>query len=287
MADRGDRLRELQASLLAGHNVLPALQSLNTLLEVAHSRSDVLEVASVVTPQLLFRCLNAAHGDDDLIGPCCAVMDKIFSSMSPVEVANYCQYVELGLQHASPEVRKVSLQALKRNSHSDAVRAVVLAPTMLHLVTQVVGDDSLECARLATDVFLAVVAAPQQLDVKLKEAFLIDLAGLMAESDTVRYRVYDLIVTLALRDDEAFTFVQSTHLLHKLVGELELDDILVKLNCIELLMSLLDSLSGFAFLKATNVLGKLHSLLLSVQQDPLGSLIVPGIIIHVHRVTLH
>ena len=196
--------------------------------------------------------------------------------MLPVEVANYRQYIEIGLQHASLEVRKVSLTLLKRNSLSDEVRAMVLAPTMFHLVTQVVGDDSLECARLAMNVFLEVVSSPHLLDATLREAFLIDVVGLMTKSDTVRYRVYELLVSMALRDGDAFLFVKSTGLLQKLVAELDLDDILVKLNCIEVLISLLSVPAGLAFLEGYNVLGKLHSLLLSAQQEPLGSLIIPG-----------
>ena len=71
MADRTSQLYEIKASLLAGDGVVSALQNLNILLEANPSRESVLEIASLVLPQVLFGCLS--REDVDLIGPCCAV----------------------------------------------------------------------------------------------------------------------------------------------------------------------------------------------------------------------
>lgn len=273
MADRGN-LVVMRRALETGQNVVPALQNLNTLLEATSSRTEVLEIASFVSLQLLFSCLNTA--DEKQIQPCCAVLDKIFSNMSPLEIHEYSQYIELGLQHYSAEVKKLSLWILEKNSALESVQAVILAPTMFHLVTQCVGEPNLECAKLAMAILLEVAKNPKMMDVKLKQALLIDLEGLMGKNDTVRYRVYEIAVKMTHLGGEAFAFIHTTGLLQKLISELELSDVLVKMNCLELLVNLLESDEGAQFLEASQVLAKLHSLLLSAQQDPFGSIIVPG-----------
>ena len=149
--------------------------------------------------------------------------------------------------------------------------------TMLHLITQVLGDSSLECATLAAEIFLQVVRNPQELDVKRRQAFLVDLEGLLSMSDIVRYRVYELAVKMALGSGDTFEFVQSSGLLQRLVKELDLDDVLVKMNCIELLATLMESSEGVQFLESEQVIRRLHAQLLSAQQDPFGSLIIPGV----------
>ena len=106
---------------------------------------------------------------------------------------------------------------------------------------------------------------------------MIDLDALTKKSDIVRYRVYDLAVEVTLQGgQQSFEFISSTGFLDRLVGELAGDDVLTKLNCIELLIQLLDSKEGAAFLESNEILSKLHSLLMSAEQDPFGDVIVPG-----------
>ena len=267
-------LSAMMQALQSGENVVQVLQNLNILLEATSSGEDGLEIASHLSVQVLFNCLSSA--DEEQIKACCSVLAKIFSKMPATGICQYEQNIELGLQHTSEDVRKMTLQMLRKNSSSEQLQAVILAPTMFHLVTQVLGDSSLECATLAAEILLQVVRNLQVLDVKIRHALWIDLEGLMTKSDIVRYRVYELVVKVALGGGEAFESVQSSGLLQSLVKELDLDDVLVKMNCIELLVMLMESSEGLQFLESAQVVRKLHTLLLSAQQDPLGSLIIPG-----------
>lgn len=267
-------LSAMLQALENGENVIRVLQNLNILLEATPSAEDVLEIASLLSVQALFNCLSTA--DEAQIKVCCSVLAKIFSKMPATGICQYEQYIELGLQHISEDVRKMTLQVLRKNSSSEQLQAVILAPTMFHLVTQELGDSSLECATLAAEILLQVVKNPQVLDVKVRQALWIDLEGIMTKSDIVRYRIYELVVKMALGGGDAFASVQSSGLLQKLVKELDLDDVLVKMNCIELLVMLMDSSEGLQFLESAQVVGKMHAQLLSAQQDPFGSLIIPG-----------
>lgn len=275
MAIDREALSAMLQDLQSGENVVSTLQSLNSLLEATPSSADVLEIASFISLRLLFNYLSTT--DEDQIQACCPVLDKIFSKMPVADMCQYEQYFELGLQHTSEDVRKMTLRILRKNSSHEELQAMIVAPTMLHLITQVLGDSSLECATLAAEIFLQVVRNPQELDVKRRQAFLVDLEGLLSMSDIVRYRVYELAVKMALGSGDAFKFVQSSGLLQRLVKELDLDDVLVKMNCIELLATLMESSEGVQFLESEQVIRRLHAQLLSAQQDPFGSLIIPGV----------
>lgn len=272
------RLSAMHQALQSGDSasVTSALRDLNTLLEATPSSADVLETVSFISLQLLFSCLNTTEGEQ--IEACCAVLEKVFSIMPPTELCRYSQYIELGLQHVATQVKTTSLKVLHKNLSSSEVLAVILAPTMFHLVTQGIGEDSLECAKLAMQIVeeIATKSSPMPLDVRLKQALLLDLEGLMGKNDTVRYRVYELAVHMALSGGEAFAFVHSSALLTKLTNELDSGDILVRMNCIELLVQLLESQEGAEFQEEARVLPRLHMQLVEAQQDPFGSFIIPG-----------
>jgi 26S proteasome non-ATPase regulatory subunit 5 len=277
-------LEAVCASLAEGEGVLEALQDLNALLETNPSAAFASEVASSLPLSRLFHLIpyGLAGGDRDreapqLISRTCAVLDKVLAVLPAPEVVTYGKYIELGLQISVENIKKTSLGVLKKHSSDPSVRSVLCAPTMFHLVTQIIGDDSLQCAKMSSDLLLQFLTTPTSLVPGLRESLMIDLQALMRKSDIVRYRVYELCVEAVLKGGrEAFDFVSFSGFLNQLVNELSGDDILVKLNCIELLTQLLDSDEGAAFLERNEVLDKLHSLLISVRQDPLGDVIIPG-----------
>lgn len=274
MADQ-EKLSALKQSLLQGTNLSAALHNLNTLLE-ASSSARIREIASFLSLQLLFECLGHVSTDEELVKITCAVLWKIFSVLSPHEVCQHRLYLELGLQHDSEHVRKVCLNSLQQHLKSDDIHQMITASTMFHLVTQVLGDDSLECARLASGLLLAILEDPATLEDRLKTGLLLDWQAIMEKSETVRFRVYELAVQLSQRGKEAFKFVLSSGVLQRLLTELGSGDMLVQMNCVEMLLPLMEDREGMQFLESKQVVATMHSLLLSARQDPLGAVIVPS-----------
>ena len=272
-------LEAIRTSLTDDQNVLETLQDLNALLEGNPSAAFASEVASSLPLSRLFYLLSQhAAGEAQLIHRTCAVLDKVLALLPGSEIATYGQFIELGLQTSVENVKKTCLGVLKKHSSDLSVRSMLSAPTMFHLVTQVIGDDSLQCAKMSSDLLLQFLTTPTSSLVSgLRESLVIDLQSLMKKSDIVRYRVYELCVEAVLKGGrESFDFLSSSGFLNQLVDELYGDDILVKLNCIELLTQLLDSDEGAGFLETNEVLAKLHGLLVSARQDPLGEVVIPG-----------
>ena len=251
------------------------LRSLNTLLE-SSSSAEILQIAAVINPQILFRYLGTDR-DNELLDLVCAVLAKILDAFPNAQLCQLAQQFELGLQHPYDGVKKLCLRLLGSRTADEGVCQVLLQPTMFHLVTLVVGNDSLECAKYASKIIVALASHPPSFAIMAtarSKGFLIDLDGLAAQSDTVRFRVYDLAVQLANINETTFEYISSTALLNRLISEIESQDILIKLNCLELLQSLLSSTFGKELVDKADILQKLSILL--TEEDVFALLLIPG-----------
>ena len=278
----------MRDSIISGKNVTEALQSLNTLLEASPEVSKVQEVAAFFSLPLLFSTLqttppssssssSSSSSDEDHTRLASSVLGKVLAALPVSQLAQISEYIELGLQHPSEDVKRMSLNLLMSKQSEQGMEAMIVAPTMFHLVSQLLGDENLQCAKQASAIVLHFASHPHVLSPPVQDSLSLDLGTLMRVNDTVRYRVYELAVQVVLRGGpEAFELINSTGVLEGLIRELDLDDVLVKLNCIQLLVDLLENHDGMRFLESAQVLGKLHSLLLASQQDPLGAVIIPG-----------
>ena len=274
------RLIALRDSLEADQSSTESLEALNTLLECASSNTEILQVASIINPQLLFLYLVPNDRPSEVMDLVCAVLAKMLNAFPFAEWIKMSQQVELGLQHSYNGVRLLCVKLLMQKIVIDeSFHEIILQPTMFHLITQLLGDENLECAKYASNLLRYLVSKPPCLAIitaHFKAGFFLDLEGLMRNGDIVRFRVYELIVQLACISSEVFEFVQSTGNIHKLIGELESDDVLLKLNCLELLQTLTESPLGLTVVESADVMKKLHSLLMSANQDPFASVLVPG-----------
>ena len=106
----------------------------------------------------------------------------------------------------------------------------------------------------------------------------------MGKSEIVRFRVYELALQLSRQGSGLFQFVTSSGLLERLLEELGSLDILVQMNCVEMLLPLMETKEGLDFLKSKGVVAIMHGILLSAQHDPLGAaaLIPSRLALYIH-----
>ena len=270
-------LLELKEGLESSQHeaVVESLEILNTVLIADTSVSLAAEVLSSIPLPLLFSCLQTKYPEQ--INLSCAVLEKVLVHLTASQLLPHGLYVELGLQHREPRVAKMCLQLLLRLRVEDAVGGLILAPTMLHLITQLLGGEDLQCASLAANVLLHFSSQCRILEGKLKAVWFGELDSLLLGSDTVRYRVYDLVVKTCLEGGvECFSVMADAGYLDQLVKELQVSDPLVKMNCIELLSCLVDTPKGLIFLQTSRVLDKLYIILTSSEHDVMGAILIPG-----------
>lgn len=268
----------LRQQLESNEDVVGCLESLNALLVTNTSASFVSEVLSVISLPVLFSCLQTDVPEQlQLI---CAVLDKLLFHLPASELVKHSQYVELGLQYPKAKVASTCLKALLHltasangNDSRKDVEELILTPTMLHLITQMLAGEDLQCASLAAKILLWFSIQPESIEM----TWLAELGPLLTLNDTIRYRVYDLLAQICLQGGaKCFKIVEDSGYLQKLVGELETSDPLVKMNCIELLSSLTETPEGISFLQSSQVLDNLYQILTSSQEDVVGAIVIPG-----------
>ncbi len=267
-------MENIKVSLLEGKNIASALRDLNILLEANETPIFVQTVLESVPLTALFNYLQSGPHEQTRLA--CKVLEKLLSKIPTSELVKISTYIELGLQFSDPAIKRACLIALD-NNHDD-ITSVITAPTMFHLITQIMAEDSLECAKLASQILLKFISHPTQLSTSVKDALAIDFAGIMQISSTVRYRIFELGVRAVVTGNaESFELISSSGLLTGLLRELDQsDDILAQLNCVELLLLLLESEEGRLFLEREGVMEKMDTLLGKAQTDPLGITLIPG-----------
>lgn len=74
----------------------------------------------------------------------------------------------------------------------------------------------------------------------------------------------------------ALEHTAQSGLLQQLLNEIYKDDILVQLNAIELLSELAMKEHGLTYLDEQGIVGKLESMMGSIESDPMAGLLLPG-----------
>ena len=256
-----------------------ALQSLNSLLESCPNQ-EILVICSLINPQQIFLLLDASESksSEEILHVICSVISKMLFAFGGEEFAKMFQYIELGLQHDHEHVRKMTLQLLMNKISNQEVADMLTQPTMFHLITQLLGDDSLDCAKHSNNVIVSIIKLPNGATIisSLLKGFDIDLKGLLGKSAVVRYRVFDLVVAISCLDKVLFITMKDLGYFEKLISDLETDDILLKLNCLEVLEVLMESQHGCDYIHSSDVLNKLHLVLEMAGTDPLSGVLIPG-----------
>ena len=271
----GETFVSLAVGLQNARDPVPILSEMNTLLE--SSASEIFLVLPRVPLLAIFACLESSN--DSQVESTCLVLNKLLDALPVSTFLELSNFLELGLQHPNVRVVVLCLRQLKRCCSDPSTLPMVLAPTMLHLVTQLMGHEHLEVAK-ATHVILAFLCKEERtrkviLDER-RAGFMGDVDHLMRKNSTVRFRVYDLFTEIAMSSSGAFKNVCGTGVLTQVTNELEDRDILLKLNCLEVLIRLLASPEGYHFIEESDVVKKLHDVLHTRNADPLASIVVPG-----------
>ena len=95
----------------------------------------------------------------------------------------------------------------------------------------------------------------------------------------VLFVFFQAIIHIASHSPEALDMCDKTGFLQKLVNEVGKDDILVQLNCLELLKEMALFEHGLVYLDRHGVITKMETLLKDAESDPLAGFLKPGILL--------
>lgn len=256
-------------------DALSYLKDLNVLIE--SSTSNTQQLSTLIPCELLFSCLKSSNEKQNLL--CKRILKKVLQFEKPdAVVTKYHDYVIEGMNHPSFEIRELCLSEVERSSLTvNGVLAIVDRSDLLAYVCRAIADENLSCAQLACNTLKNLAKNETGLAVVFQHQIQSEINELLQNKEVVRLRVYEMFIEMQKGSAEAFDFCKRAGIFEKLLKELDSDDILVQMNCFELLTNLASSSErGLGYLEQNGVMLKLHNMLLDAENNPLMELAIPG-----------
>lgn len=274
MADKCAEIVQ-RISSSSGQELVIALQDLSALLN--SPSYSLREVAPHIPAYLLFGCLNTKNEEQILLSK--GILKKLLSvEKADALITHYHDFVIEGLNHPVFDVRELCLSELERCSSSmNGLLALLDNVDVLVYTSRALSDENLSCAKLATKTLVNTAKHESGLELLFQHQIQSELEALLMKKDVIRFRVYELIVIIQALSDRALECCKRSGVLEKLTKELDGDDVLLRLNCLELLTQMADSgKNGLMFIEESGITTRLNNMLLSAEADPLMSLMLPS-----------
>lgn len=191
------------------------------------------------------------------------------------EKVSYCDYLEKCLVHKNSDVKLLALNYIERQLKDVGSNELPVSMNNLYQSNMMIAlVNCLECeetgvATTATNILLKLL--PKAInDKSIKNR----LEQILCGKDLIRCRVYELGVKLSqasVDNHEKFDFI-----LEKLVGDLDTDDILLKLNILYLTSDLAQTDYGNTYMENKSVFTKVLREIELLDENPFKSILVPG-----------
>lgn len=178
--------------------------------------------------------------------------------------------VEKIIKHPNPKVRTVAVRFVEKNlRHCPALHNV---STVLLFV---------ECLQ-SNEISIGVPSIQILIDLLSIQNFMDDSAvkqhlskALESANETVALRIYSVAVGVARKNE---TFIEKTHfILEKCIAEMDKNDVLLLMSILEVLKELCLEGYGLVYLENKGVFTKMMKKIELIDEDPLSSILVPGL----------
>lgn len=259
----------------SGEELMITLQDLSALLN--SSSFGTREIAPHIPARSLFGCFSTTN--EEQISLCKGILNKLLSvEKADVIITQYHDFVIEGLNHPQFEVREFCLGELERCSATvNGLLAILDNVDILVYTTRALSNESLACVKLASNTLINTAKHESGLEILFEHQIQSEIEELLTKKDVIRFRVYELFVAIQRLSEKAFELCRKSGVLEKLAKELDGDDILLRLNSIELLTQLADSgTNGLMFVEESGIANRLNNLLITAEVDPLISLMLPS-----------
>ncbi|KAK7495734.1 hypothetical protein BaRGS_00012954 [Batillaria attramentaria] len=265
----------LVESLEGSEDRLDCLEQLKTLLSSVPP-AELRNIVPNISILPVFACLNTDDKAQQEV--CCEVLDRLLTALSAgLILENLYEEFTRWLQDGSDHVQQLCLSQLVRVSQ-DTPDLLARSVDLLVGVAEQLGNESQQIARTATTVLVNLGSTAAGLEAVYSGPVFERLQNVMSKSDTVRYRVFQMAVELSIASPEALEVSHRSGILVKLVNEIHKDDILLQLNCLELLVDLAQSNHGLTYLDQQGIVKKLEEMMATADSSPFGAYLLPGLL---------
>ncbi|KAI8985038.1 26S proteasome non-ATPase regulatory subunit 5 [Pilobolus umbonatus] len=240
---------------------ISSLGTLSATLGGSMTMEQSYEVLSAVPLGLFFNAF--AYEDDTLTTLLCEIINKLLHPFTYEQLVSpeYKEFLLQGLTHFSPEIRYLSIEQVFKCLPSDAYINTMVQSDIFPLVLATLAFQDTRTADKTVNLLYRLSQTTAGQNAFFGPTCLAMLKQLLHVNDITSFRVYDLIIKVATSSDAAFDMCEKSGLLQKFLGELRTDDLLVKINAIELLNKIALTSSGFIFLEKANLMNDIASTL--------------------------
>uniref|UniRef100_A0A3B4WB16 26S proteasome non-ATPase regulatory subunit 5 n=1 Tax=Seriola lalandi dorsalis TaxID=1841481 RepID=A0A3B4WB16_SERLL len=256
---------------------LEELQSLKTAL-LSIPVSALRDSVSGQRFDVIFSLLNSNQRAQ--VELCVDILERILMALSPEHLAqNYRVELQAGLNHPNETVMILALTQIGRMvEHPDAVTEILNNHDILRAVIQCIAAEKMAVAKQAIQSLSKLSHSKPGLDKLFQSDLLKAMKDVMATSDIVRYRIYELVVEISSVSPISLGYCANSSLISQLIGELTGDDVLTRATAIEMVTSLAHSQHGRQYLSQQGIMDKISNMIRGADTDPFSSLYLPGLV---------
>ncbi|KAL7844861.1 hypothetical protein SRHO_G00234000 [Serrasalmus rhombeus] len=270
-------IERLLAELAESEEPMEELRSLRTAVSAA-PLSGLRESLSAAQLGLLFSLLNT--NDRQQIEVCVEILGRVLQVLDPAYLAQNCKAeLQSGLSHPDDSVKVLALTQIGRVvSHTEGITEVLSSPEILRDVIHCVGAERIGVAKEAIAALSKLSNTKAGLDALFRSDLLKELKDVMAISDVIRYRVYELVVEVSSVSPVSLGYCANSSFISQLLEELTGDDVLIRATAIEMVTSLAQSQHGRLYLSQQGIMDKISNMIIAADSDPFSSFYLPGLV---------
>nr|XP_020476692.1 26S proteasome non-ATPase regulatory subunit 5 [Monopterus albus] len=227
---------------------------------------------------VIFSLLNSNQREH--VDLCVDILSRILMALSPVHLAqNYRVELQGGLTHPDESVKILALtQICRMVEDPDAVTQILNYHDLLRSVIRCIGEEKISVAKQAIQSLSKLSHSKPGLDKLFQSDLLKVMKDVMATSDIVRYRIYELLVEISNISPISFGYCANSSLISQLLDELTGDDVLIRATAIEMVTTLAHSQHGRQYLAQQGIMDKISNMIRGADTDPFASLYLPGLV---------
>uniref|UniRef100_A0AAY4A5P8 26S proteasome non-ATPase regulatory subunit 5 n=1 Tax=Denticeps clupeoides TaxID=299321 RepID=A0AAY4A5P8_9TELE len=231
-------IESLLSEISRSEDPMEGLKSLRTAV-FAVPAGSLREALSGSRLEVIFSLLDT--NDREQVQVCVDILGRVLQAQDPTHLYHIWKVeLENGLQHPDDSVKVLTLaQAIS---------------TLVKMCQCKAGLDALFSTHLG------------------------ELKNVMATSDVIRYRVYELVVDVSSVSPVSLGYCANSNLISQLLQELTGDDILVRATAIEMVTCLAESQHGRQHLAQQGIMDQISNMIVGAESDPFSSLYLPGLV---------
>lgn len=182
------------------------------------------------------------------------------------------------LSHNHKVVKIYALrEILVAATHENLLPLLLKKTNLLVKCTQIVGDNDIGVAQVAMNILKKIGHDPNGIKYLYSGALLRALAKSITTSDVAKFRVYEIVVDVAVNSKAGLEASINSGYLHDLIRTYDTDDILLQLNALQTMSDLASIEGGLEFLEDQGIVRKLADKIATVNDNPLDAMLIPGL----------